>query len=76
MDKENISKYLVSLHQLDLMLDRGLISSNDYSKGECLLAKKYCIKKASFYRPNHLINKAFRVIYMTDKMEAKNEQNN
>jgi len=68
----NNEQYLQALSLIKLMKKSGIISDSDYKKSESFLAKKYCIKKGSLFRPNDLINSSFRVIYMTSQKEVKN----
>lgn len=63
----DLERYLSALCLLRQMRSEGVISNQDFAKAERYLAKKYCIKKDSIYRPNDLINSSFRAIYMTTK---------
>ena len=54
--KPEIVKYLSTMHQVKLMLNKGIITTNDYTKIEKQMAKKYNLKNSSLYRQNHLIN--------------------
>ena len=76
MDRTNIENYQSSLSIVISMYKKGLISDKDYLKAESHLAKKYCIKKGSIYRSNDLINKTFRAIYMMQKKEVQNANEN
>lgn len=54
--KPEIVKYMNTMHQAKLMLNKGIITTNDYAKIEKQMAKKYNLKNSSLYRQNHLIN--------------------
>lgn len=58
----DLKHYLVSISLIQSMRNKGIISEDEYNKSEAFLAKKYCIKTVSIYRPNDLIKSPFRVI--------------
>ena len=69
MELTNIEKYLTSLAPITSLFNSKQITPDEYIKAESFLAKKYCIKDDDIHRPNHLIIKGFRAIYMYDKKE-------
>lgn len=70
MSRSNIECYIKSLAVTKNMLQKGIISNNDFVVAESYLAKKYCIKNGSLYRPNDLINPSKRVINTIPKKEV------
>lgn len=60
MDKqkfyENVTSYKASMKQAQTMLERGLISADDYAKINTKLAQKYELNSCSIYADNRLIN--------------------
>lgn len=58
----DLKHYLASLSLIQSMRNKGIINEEEYNKAEAFLAKKYCIKIVSIYRPNDLIISPFRVI--------------
>lgn len=73
MTRENIESYVSSLTPIKNLLKMGTISISEFIIAEDHLAKKYCIKKGSLFRPNDLINSSKRVIYSTAKKEVEND---
>ena len=71
MELTNIEKYLTSLAPITSLFDGKQITPDEYIKAESFLAKKYCIKDDDIHRPNRLIIKGFRVMYMYGKKEEK-----
>ena len=69
MELTNIEKYLTSLAPITSLFNSKQITPDEYIKAESFLAKKYCIKDDDIHRPNHLIIKGFRAIYMYGKKE-------
>ena len=76
MDKNQYTSYLNSLFFFKKLRNCSVISEKEYEFAEDYLAKKYCINKGNLYRQNELINKAFRAIYVTGKLEVKSNENN
>jgi len=60
MDKqkfyEAVTSYKASMKQAQTMLERGLISADDYAKIDTKLAQKYGLNSCSIYADNKLIN--------------------
>jgi hypothetical protein len=71
MELTNIEKYLTSLAPITSLFNSEQITPDEYIKAESFLAKKYCIKDDDIHRPNHLIIKGFRAMYMYGKKEEK-----
>ena len=76
MEITNIEKYYSSMLPVRKMLESKIISEEDYKKAETHLAEKYCIKISNIYRLNDLIKTPFRVMYICDKKEVKNDDRN
>ncbi|MFA5283915.1 MAG: SHOCT domain-containing protein, partial [Bacilli bacterium] len=64
MKRSNLEKYYLSIAPVKLMVDKGVITKQDYLKAESLLADKYCIKNGSLYRLIDLTIPRNRVIDM------------
>lgn len=60
----DLKRYIASISLIQSMRNKGIINEEEYNKSEAFLAKKYCIKIVSIYRPNDLIKSPFRVINM------------
>lgn len=60
----DLKHYIASISLIQSMRKKGIINEEEYNKSEAFLAKKYCIKIVSIYRPNDLIKSPFRVINM------------
>ena len=54
---KDLTSYKTSLKQAKTMLERGLISADDYAKIDTKLAQKYGINSCSIYAPNNWIYK-------------------
>ena len=67
----NEINYINAMKQAKSMLNRNIITVDDYKKIEEKLAFKYSLDKTNLYRSNHLINSSFRVIYMIQKTEVQ-----
>ena len=76
MEITNVEKYYSSILPVRKMLDSKIISEEDYKKAEAHLADKYCIKISNVYRLNDLIKTPFRVMYIHDEKEVKNDDRN
>lgn len=70
MSRSNIECYVTSLSIIKNLLQKNIISHEDFIVAESYLAKKYCIKNGSLYRPNDLINSSKRVINGVPKKEV------
>lgn len=70
-ERARLESYLLSLSNAKAMLEEGIIDLGDFDKAEAFLARKYCIKKLSIYRPNDLINTPFRAIYIHEEKEVR-----
>ena len=64
---------MASMNVIKSMLNADLIDMDEYLIAEDHIAKKYCIKKGSIYRPNDLINKAKRGMYILPEKEASTD---
>lgn len=71
---DNRSCYLNALILLRSMKMQGIINEKEYNQSEEMLAKKYCIKIVSLYRPMDLINSPFRAMYIADEKEVINNE--
>ena len=77
MERSNLEMYYLSLAPIKLMYDEGLITKQDYTKAESILAEKYCIKKGNLYRLIDLTIPRNRVIDILPAEEVIfNEENN
>ena len=59
-DLQNVIRYQTAMSQAKTMLDRGIISREDFITAEGIFARKYGINSGSLYRDIDLINLAFR----------------
>ena len=71
MERSNLEMYYLSLAPIKLMYENGIITKQDYSKAESLLADKYCIKKGNMYRLIDLTIPCNRVIDIVPIEEVK-----
>lgn len=78
MKRTNLEKYFLSMAPFRKMLEKGVMTKQDYQKAESFLADKYCIKKGNLYRLIDLTIPSKRVIYRVSEEEVKhdNENNN
>lgn len=79
MDKfefyEAVTSYKASMKQAQIMLERGLISADDYAKIDTKLAKKYGLNSCSVYAHNNLIYSENRGNIHTEEVFITNESN-
>ncbi len=73
--KDNEIKYMNSIAQAKIMLQKGIITSEEFLKIEEKLAAKYSLNKLSTYRLNDLINIDNRAIYMIQKEDEYGKDN-
>ena len=73
MKRSNLEKYYLSIAPVKLMLEKGVITKQDYIKAESFLADKYCIKNGHLYRLNNLTIPRNRVIDMIPEEEVKED---
>lgn len=69
MNMDNLNRYVNAVKVAEVMLQKGIITKDDFYKVESELAKKHCIKPNSIFRLNDLINDAKRVINSNTKKE-------
>ena len=70
MKRSNIEKYYLSIAPVKSMLEKGVITKQDYLKAESYLADKYCIKNGHLYRQNNLTIPRSQVIDMVPEEEV------
>jgi len=58
------------------MVEKGIISKQDYQEAESFLAAKYCIKMGNLYRLNDLTFPRKRVIYRVPEEEGNDHEEN
>ncbi|MBS7298117.1 MAG: hypothetical protein KIG65_03440 [Eubacteriales bacterium] len=79
MDKfefyEAVTSYKASMKQAQIMLERGLISADDYAKIDTKLAQKYGLNSCSVYAHNNLIYSENRGNIHTEEVFITNESN-
>ena len=79
MDKlkfyEAVTSYKASMKQAQTMLERGLISADDYAKIDTKLAQKYGLNSCSIYVQNELICSKNRGNIHTEEVFITNESN-
>ena len=79
MDKfefyEAVTSYKASMKQAQIMLERGLISADDYAKIDTKLAQKYGLNSCSVYAYNNLIYSENRGNIHTEEVFITNESN-
>ena len=79
MDKikfyEAVTSYKASMKQAQTMLERGLISADDYAKIDTKLAQKYGLNSCSIYVQNELICSKNRGNIHTEEVFVTNESN-
>ena len=80
MEKHQLKKMEIELYQASMgivreLLDKGIISKEEFVESEALLAKKHCIKDKSIYRLNKLINAQDYGIYIDEQKEVENDSN-
>jgi hypothetical protein len=76
MKRSNLEKYYLSIAPVKLLLEKGVITKQDYLKAESFLADKYCIKNGHLYRLNNLTIPRNRVIDMISEEEVKDDGEN
>jgi len=76
MKRSNLEKYLLSITPLKTMFEKGIMTKQDYQKGESHLAEKYCIKKGNLYRLIDLTIPSKRVIYSVSEEEVNDDKEN
>jgi hypothetical protein len=77
MKRSDLEKYYLSIAPVKLMLEKGVITKQDYIKAESFLADKYCIKNGNLYRFIDLTIPRNRVIDILPVEEVKDDgQNN
>ena len=52
---ENLRRYLAAVVQAGRMLERGIITGEEYGKFDTIIAKKYGINSCSIFRPDSLL---------------------
>ena len=67
MNMDNLNRYVNAVKVAEVMLQKGIITKDDFNKVESELAKKHCIKPNSIFRLNDLLNEAKRVINSNTK---------
>ncbi len=79
MDKKefynSLTSYKASMKQAKTMLEMGLISADDYTKIDTILAQKYGLNSCSIYAGNCLINSSNRGNIHTEEVFMTNENN-
>ena len=79
MDKikfyETVTSYKASMKQAQTMLERGLISADDYAKIDTKLAQKYGLNSCSIYVKNALLYSGNRGNIHTEEVFVTNESN-
>ena len=79
MDKlefyDAVISYKASMKQAKTMLERGLISADDYAKIDTKLAQKYGLNSCSIYVQNELICSKNRGNIHTEEVFITNESN-
>ena len=79
MDKfefyEAVTSYKASMKQAQIMLERGLISEDDYAKIDTKLVQKYGLNSCSVYAYNNLIYSENRGNIHTEEVFITNESN-
>ena len=55
--RQRLEQYLSSMAQAKSMLERGIITDEDYRKTEALMAEKYGLKSRNIYRGIDLLYK-------------------
>ena len=76
MDRENLEKYFSSIAIIKTMLNKALISQNDFSIAEEYLARKHGIKKDNLFSLNKLIIPLSRVMNRVGENDTKNTNEN
>ncbi len=76
MKRSNLEKYILSITPIRLMLEKEIMTKQDYQKAESHLAEKYCIKKGNLYRLIHLTIPSKRVIYSVSEEEVNHGKEN
>lgn len=51
-NQENVLRYTLAVTMAESMLEKGIISKEEYGKIELKLCKKYCINLSSIFRKN------------------------
>ena len=74
-DKAAVLAYQTAMAQAYLMHNRGIITSDDLTRAECIFASKYGIKSGSLYREIDLINQGFRANMSSDEGGGMNADN-
>ena len=79
MDKrgfyEAVTSYKASMKQAEIMLDRGIITADDYAKIDTKLAQKYGLNSCSIYVQNELLCSKNRGNIHTEEVFVTNESN-
>ena len=70
-----LTSYKTSLKQAKTMLERGLISADDYAKIDTKLAQKYGLNSCSIYVQNELLCSKNRGNIHTEEVFVTNESN-
>ena len=73
--KDNLINYIVAMVQAKAMLEKGIITSDDYSTIENLMAKKYGLNGKSIFRQYRLTSRPSRVSNMIRKTEVADVNN-
>ena len=76
MKRSSLEKYFLSIVPVRLMLEKGVITKQEYLRAESFLADKYCIKNSHLYRLNNLTIPRSRVIDMMPEEEDKDDGEN
>lgn len=70
MKRSSLEKYFLSIVPVKLMLEKGVITKQEYLRAESFLADKYCIKNGHLYRQNNLTIPRSQVIDMVPEEEV------
>ena len=73
--KDNLINYIAAMVQAKAMLGKGIITSDDYSTIEILMAKKYGLSDKSIFRQYRLTSGPGRVSNMIRKTEVADVNN-
>ena len=73
--KDDLINYIATMVQAKTMLKKGIITSDDYTTIEILMAKKYGLSDKSIFRQYRLTSGPSRVSNMIRKTEVADVNN-